>query len=313
MSAIQIEALTKSFGKFCALDGLSLTVEDGTVFGFLGPNGAGKTTTLRILTGLAHADGGGAWVDGLEVGKSAEIRSRIGYLPEEPAFYPWMTGIETLETMGQIHRIEKTERRRRVDEMLEMAGLTEAGKRRVGGYSRGMRQRLGLAQALIHRPQVLLLDEPASALDPAGRKDVLGMIEALRGQCTVFMSTHILADVERICDAVAIIDHGKLVVNARREDLIARYAIPMLALEADDADRLSQLAAEVRQMDWARAVAVEGKRLTVTVKDLAAAQRELLGRAVAAGLVVTHYEQVKPSLEDVFLRIVENGKGTRQL
>lgn len=313
MSAIQIEALTKSFGKFRALDGLSLTVEDGTVFGFLGPNGAGKTTTLRILTGLAHADGGGAWVDGLEVGKSAEIRSRIGYLPEEPAFYPWMTGIETLETMGQIHRIEKTERRRRVDEMLEMAGLTEAGKRRVGGYSRGMRQRLGLAQALIHRPQVLLLDEPASALDPAGRKDVLGMIEALRGQCTVFMSTHILADVERICDAVAIIDHGKLVVNARREDLIARYAIPMLALEADDADRLSQLAVEVRQMDWARAVAVEGKRLTVTVKDLAAAQRELLGRAVAAGLVVTHYEQVKPSLEDVFLRIVENGKGTRQL
>ncbi len=174
MSAIRIEALTKSFGKFRALDGLSLTVEGGAVFGFLGPNGAGKTTTLRILTGLAHADSGGAWVEGLEVGKSAEISSRIGYLPEEPAFYPWMTGIETLDIMGQIHRIVKAERRRRVDEMLEMAGLTEAGKRRVGGYSRGMRQRLGLAQALIHRPQVLLLDEPASALDPAGRKDVLG-------------------------------------------------------------------------------------------------------------------------------------------
>jgi len=313
MSAIRIEALKKSFGKFRALDGLSLTVEGGTVFGFLGPNGAGKTTTLRILTGLAHADSGSTWVDGLEVGKSAEIPSRIGYLPEEPAFYPWMTGIETLETMGQIHRIEKAERRRRVDEMLEMAGLTEAGKRRVGGYSRGMRQRLGLAQALIHRPQVLLLDEPASALDPAGRKDVLGMIEGLRGQCTVFMSTHILADVERICDTVAIIDHGKLVVNARRDDLIARYAIPMLALEADDAARLNQLATDVRQMDWARAVVVEGRRLTVTVKDLAAAQRELLARAVAVGLVVTHYEQVKPSLEEVFLRIVENGKGSRQL
>ncbi|MHB0988704.1 MAG: ABC transporter ATP-binding protein [Bellilinea sp.] len=313
MSAIRIEALKKSFGRFRALDGLSLTVEAGTVFGFLGPNGAGKTTTLRILTGLAHADSGGAWVDGLEVGKSAEIPSRIGYLPEEPAFYPWMTGIETLETMGQIHRIEKAERRRRVDELLEMAGLTEAGKRRVGGYSRGMRQRLGLAQALIHRPQVLLLDEPASALDPAGRKDVLGMIEGLRGQCAVFMSTHILADVERICDTVAIIDRGKLVVNARREDLIARYAIPMLALEAEDGDRLNQLAAEVRQMEWARAVVVKGKRLTVTVNDLAAAQRALLARAVAVGLVVTHYEQVKPSLEDVFLRIVENGKGSRQL
>jgi len=313
MSAIRIEALTKSFGKFRALDGLSLTVEAGTVFGFLGPNGAGKTTTLRILTGLAHADSGNAMVEGLAVGQSPEIAARIGYLPEDPAFYPWMTGIEALEYMGRIHQIEKGERRRRVAEMLEMAGLTEAGKRRVGGYSRGMRQRLGLAQALIHRPQVLLLDEPASALDPAGRKEVLSRIEGLRGQCTVFMSTHILADVERICDTVAIIDHGRLVTNARREDLIARYAIPMLALEADNHDQLNELAADVRQMNWARAVELDGRRLTVTVNDLAAAQRELLGRAVAAGLVVTHYEQVKPSLEDVFLRIVENGNDSRQL
>ncbi|MHB1384193.1 MAG: ABC transporter ATP-binding protein [Bellilinea sp.] len=312
MNAIRIEALTKAFGKIRALDGLSLEVEAGTVFGFLGPNGAGKTTTLRILTGLAHADGGNAWVDGLEVGKSAEIPARIGYLPEEPAFYPWMTGVETLELMGKIHRIDKTERRRRVDEMLELAGLAEAGKRRVGGYSRGMRQRLGLAQALIHRPPILLLDEPASALDPAGRKDVLSLIEGLRGKCTVFMSTHILADVERICDTVAIIDHGRLITHARREDLVARYALSMLALETDDLDRLPQLAAEVRQLDWVRAVELDGRRLTVTVKDLSTAQRELLSRAVTSGLVVTHYEQVKPSLEDVFLRIVENGNETRQ-
>ncbi|MHB1337616.1 MAG: ABC transporter ATP-binding protein [Bellilinea sp.] len=312
MNAIRIEALTKVFGKIRALDGLSLEVEAGTVFGFLGPNGAGKTTTLRILTGLAHADGGNAWVDGLEVGKSAEIPARIGYLPEEPAFYPWMTGVETLELMGKIHRIDKTERRRRVDEMLELAGLAEAGKRRVGGYSRGMRQRLGLAQALIHRPPILLLDEPASALDPAGRKDVLSLIEGLRGKCTVFMSTHILADVERICDTVAIIDHGRLITHARREDLVARYALSMLALETDDLDRLPQLAAEVRQLDWVRAVELDGRRLTVTVKDLSTAQRELLSRAVTSGLVVTHYEQVKPSLEDVFLRIVENGNETRQ-
>ncbi|MHB1120837.1 MAG: ABC transporter ATP-binding protein, partial [Bellilinea sp.] len=235
-----------------------------------------------------------------------------GYLPEEPAFYPWMTGVETLELMGKVHRIEKTERRRRVDEMLELAGLAEAGKRRVGGYSRGMRQRLGLAQALIHRPPILLLDEPASALDPAGRKDVLSLIEGLRGKCTVFMSTHILADVERICDTVAIIDHGRLITHARREDLIARYSIPMLVLETDDLDRLPQLAAEVRQLDWVRAVELDGRQLTVTVKDLSTAQRELLSRAVTAGLVVTHYEQVKPSLEDVFLRIVENGNETRQ-
>jgi len=311
VNAIQIEGLTKSFGKFRALNGLSLSVEAGTVFGFLGPNGAGKTTTLRILTGLAHADGGQAWVDGLEVGKSAEIPSRIGYLPEDPAFYSWMTGIEALDTMCQIHKIAAPERKRRVSELLELAGLTEAGKRRVGGYSRGMKQRLGLAQALIHRPQVLLLDEPASALDPAGRKEVLSLIEGLRGQCTVFMSTHILADVERICDTVAIIDHGQLIITAQRDALISRYAIPMLALEVDKGDQLAGLAADVRQMAWSKTVEVDGRRLTVTVNDLATAQRELLKQAVAAGLVVTHYEQVKPSLEDVFLRIVENGKEAR--
>jgi len=186
--------------------------------------------------------------------------------------------------------------------------LTESKKRRVVGYSRGIRQRLGLAQALIHRPKILLLDEPASALDPAGRKDVLNLIEGLGGQCTVFMSTHILADVERICDTVVILDHGRLVANARRADLIDRYAVPMLALEAADSLMLDGFAAQIRGLDWVRSVSVDGQRLTVTVKGLAAAQVELLKRAVAAGLVVTHYEQVKPSLEDVFLRIVENGK-----
>lgn len=312
MNAVEIKGLTRSFGRFRALDGLSLSVESGTVFGFLGPNGAGKTTTLRILAGLAHADSGSAWLDGLEVGVSREIPARIGYLPEEPAFYPWMSGIETLEYMARIHGINGAQRKQRVAEMLEMAGLTGAGKRRVGGYSRGMRQRLGLAQALIHRPRVLLLDEPISALDPAGRKDVLHMIEGLGGQCTVFMSTHILADVERICDSVAIIDRGILVTHARRGELINRYAIPMLALEANNRAHLEGFAQDIRSMAWARTVSVDGQRMTVTVKDLAAAQAELLKQAVAAGLVVTHYEQLKPSLEDVFLRILENGKGQGQ-
>lgn len=308
MSAIRIDALSKTFGSVRALDELSLSVDAGTIFGFLGPNGAGKTTTLRILTGLAHSDGGSAWVDGLEVGKSQEIRGRIGYLPEDPAFYSWMTGSEVLEMVASIHMITGSERRQRAAEMLKQVGLTEAGKRRVGGYSRGMRQRLGLAQALIHQPRVLLLDEPVSALDPAGRKDVLGLIEGLRGQCTVFMSTHILADVERICDTVAIIDQGRLVVSSQRDQLISRYAIPALALEANDPVQLQTFAEEISGIAWARDVEINAQRLLVTVNDLETAQRELLSRAVAAGMVITHYEQVKPSLEDVFLRIVENRK-----
>jgi ABC-2 type transport system ATP-binding protein len=308
MSAIRIENLVKSFGSFRALDGLTLAVEPGAVFGFLGPNGAGKTTTLRILTGLANASSGQAWLDGLEVGKSAGINARFGYLPEDPAFYPWMTGAEVLDYVGRIHGAAGTERRRRVDELLEQTGLTEARKRRVGGYSRGMKQRLGLAQALFHRPPVLLLDEPASALDPAGRKDVLNLIEGLRGQCTVFMSTHILADVERVCDTVAILDRGRLVVEAPRADLVARYAKPLLAVEVENGADLHPLAEEIRREEWAGAVEVDGQRLTVAVRNLPAAQRELPGRVLAAGLVLTRYEQVKPTLEDVFLRIVENGK-----
>lgn len=311
MNAIKIENLARSFGDVRALDGLTMQVEAGTIFGFLGPNGAGKTTTLRILTGLAHADSGSAWVDGVKVGESDELPARIGYLPEEPAFYAWMTGIETLDLMGRIHRMEVGYRRQRVHEMLELVGLAEAGKRRVGGYSRGMRQRLGLAQALIHQPPVLLLDEPVSALDPAGRRDVLNLIDSLRGTCTVFMSTHILADVERICDSVAVIDHGRLVASEQREKLIARYAVPVLILEADDPPGLARLAEEVRRLDWVRAVDLNGGRLTVTVNNLDAAQRDLLGRAVSAGLVITRYEQVKPSLEDVFLRMVENNKEPR--
>jgi len=312
MSAIEIQGLTKSFGKFRALDGLTLSVEAGSVFGFLGPNGAGKTTTLRILTGLAHADDGRAIVDGLEAGKSVKFSTLVGYLPEDPAFYPWMTGIEVLDYMCQIHRIEKKVRAQRIRELLEIAGLRDAGKRRVGGYSRGMKQRLGLAQALIHRPPVLLLDEPASALDPAGRKDVLSMIEGLRGSCTVFMSTHILADVERICDTVAIIDHGRLVIHADREALIAQYAVPNLAIEVSEPEKLTGLAEQIRQKPWSKTVNMDGRILTVTVNDLKAAQREILPMLIAAGVVVTHYEQKKPSLEDVFLDIVANGKEGRQ-
>ncbi|OGO61570.1 MAG: multidrug ABC transporter ATP-binding protein, partial [Chloroflexi bacterium RBG_19FT_COMBO_49_13] len=209
MSAVRIEELRKVFGTFQALDGLSLTVEGGTVFGFLGPNGAGKTTTIRILTGLAHATSGHAWVLGKEVtANGRETARHIGYLPEEPAFYPWMTPREFLDFVGRVFGLPAAERSSRTNELLALAGLEEAAKRRIGGFSRGMRQRLALAQALLNHPEVLFMDEPASALDPEGRKEVLDFIGSLRGQCTVFMSTHILADVERVCDTVGIINQG---------------------------------------------------------------------------------------------------------
>ncbi len=215
--AIEARGLTKRFGDVLALDRLDLAVPAGSVFGFLGPNGAGKTTTLRILAGLGHATAGTAVVAGVEVGRGGtELAGRIGYLDQDPRFYGWMTGRELLAFVGRAYGLAGSALRSRVDEVLETVGLVEAAGRRIGGYSGGMRQRLGVGQALLPRPAVLFLDEPVSALDPEGRRDVLELVGSLGGEATVFMSTHILTDVERICDRVAILDHGRLVDRSAR-------------------------------------------------------------------------------------------------
>ena len=307
MAAVRIEGLRKVFGALVALDNLSLTVEEGVVFGFLGPNGAGKTTTLRILTGLAHANSGQVWVGGKEITANRhEIAQQIGYLPEDPAFYPWMTPGEFLDYVGRVFQIRAKERSDRVKELIKLAGLEEAAKRHIGGFSRGMRQRLGLAQALFNRPQVLFLDEPASALDPAGRKEVLDFIDQLRGQSTVFMSTHILADVERVCDTIGIINHGKLVIAAQRDALVAKYAPPAFEVEVDaqTVERFLAWAEYVQHESWAKSVSIRGFVARVIVSDVNAAKRELLASITQAGLILTRYEIVHPSLEDVFLQLV---------
>jgi ABC-2 type transport system ATP-binding protein len=314
MTAVRVEALRKVFGTFVALDGLSLTVEPGAVFGFLGPNGAGKTTAIRILTGLAHATSGNAWVNGIEVvDRRQEIAHQIGYLPEDPAFYPWMNPGEFLDYVGQVFKMPASERSARVKELLKLAGLEEAAKRRIGGFSRGMRQRLGLAQALFNRPQVLFLDEPASALDPAGRKEVLEFIENLHGQCTVFMSTHILADVERVCDTIGIINHGKLVTAAPRDALLAQYAIPAFEVEVDAYSEagLSRWSEALRKESWVKTILVDGLVVRVIVNNVEIAKKEMMASITQAGLILTRYEVVRSSLEDVFLQLVGEEEAVR--
>lgn len=306
-AAIRTEGLVKEFGTFRALDELSLEVQPGKVFGFLGPNGAGKTTTIRILTGLAHATRGKVWVAGSEVNPNGQTTARrIGHLPEEPAFYGWLTPLEYLDYVGRVFGMPSTERTRRVKELLGLVGLEESARRRIGGFSRGMRQRLGLAQALINQPEVLFLDEPVSALDPAGRKEVLELIEKMRGQCTVFMSTHILADVERICDTVGIINRGKLVTIGARQELLERYAVPAFEIAVDQAsnEQLAAWAEGLRNQSWVKSITQQEGVLRVVVSDLETARNQLLASAMQAGLVLERYEVVRPSLEDVFLQLV---------
>jgi ABC-2 type transport system ATP-binding protein len=260
---------------------------------------------------LAQASAGRAWVAEVEVtgrpGSGAgALGKNFGYLPEEPAFYTWMTPRECLDYVGQLFGLSTATRRARTAELLELTGLTEVAKRRIGGFSRGMRQRLGLAQALVNQPPVLFLDEPASALDPAGRKEVLDLIERLRGRCTVFMSTHILADVERVCDGVGIIARGRLITEGPRAELLARYAVPAFELEADATSEgaLAGWAEAQRQQPWVTGASVSGRVARLSVSDVAAAKQALLPAVVAAGLVLTRYEMVQPSLEDIFLRLV---------
>jgi ABC-2 type transport system ATP-binding protein len=303
---IQIENLHKHYGPIRALDGLNMTVETGTIFGFLGPNGAGKTTTLRILTGLARATSGRANVAGVDVRLDGRrLSRRIGYLPEEPAFYPWMTPREFLDYLGRLHGFSPVECTTRTRELLELVSLAEAGKRRIGGFSRGMRQRLGVASALVHKPEVLLLDEPVSALDPVGRKEILDLIEGLRGQCTVLMSSHILADVERVCNVVGIIARGRMIVQSPREALMERYAQPVFEAETADAASARRWADRLKVQPWTASVSVDRDVVRVTVKDIARARKELLASAVAQEVLLRRYEETRPSLEDVFLQLVD--------
>jgi ABC-2 type transport system ATP-binding protein len=302
---IHIENLHKHYGSVHALDGLDMTVEAGTVFGFLGPNGAGKTTTLRILTGLANATSGQATVAGVNVSTDGRrLSRRIGYLPEEPAFYPWMNPREFLDYLGRLHGLSAAERTRQIRELLELVHLAEAGKRRIGGFSRGMRQRMGLAAALIHNPDVLLLDEPVSALDPLGRKEILALIEDLRGQCTVLMSSHILADVERVCTNVGIIDRGRMIVQSSREELLERYAQPVFEAEVESIAMADLWAHELMNQPWIAGIKVIDEKVRITVKDIAFAREELLRSAVKHKVILRRYEETRPSLEDVFIQLV---------
>jgi len=303
---IRTEALRKTYGEIVALHSLDLTVGAGTVFGFLGPNGAGKTTTLRLLAGLARPSSGQAWLAGEPAGPESRARACLGYLPEEPRFYNWMTPLEFLSGyVGGLFGHAREQASDRALELLERVGLADVARRRIGGFSRGMRQRLGLAQALMNRPRVLLLDEPVSALDPGGRRDMLEWIGQLKSETTVFMSTHILEDVERICDTIGILHRGRLVVVEARQALLARYAVPAIEVEFEaPAERIAGWAEAVRAKPGVVGTEVVGS--VVTVRLLAAdGHLSVQAAALEAGLPVIAYRVARPTLEDVFLRLVE--------
>jgi ABC-2 type transport system ATP-binding protein len=299
--------LVKRYGNVTALDGLDLEVPAGSLYGFLGPNGAGKTTTIRLLTGLAWATSGRAVVAGFDPGRDGgRLRERISHQDQHSRLYGWMTGRELLLTVGRLFGMSGPDLRSRVEDVLEKTGLVEVAGRRVGGYSGGMRQRLNLAQALINRPEVMFLDEPASSLDPAGRHAVLELLASLRGQVTVFMSSHILEDVEKVCDRVGIIDHGRLLVDSTIGELQARFAEPVFTIELEPGQGDDKLVGALQELTLVAAVGRDGPVMRVTVTDATHAGPELMRVLATSGVNVARFERVRPTLEDMFLRLVPN-------
>lgn len=317
---IQTDNLSKAYGDFYALKGIDLSVPLHSITGFLGPNGAGKSTAIKLLLGLRRPTAGTAAIFGLDIVEdSTEIRHRTGYLAQSPRFYPNLTVQETLQFVARFFYDDAAYIDRLVEESLELVGLEDKGNRIVKALSGGERQRLGIAQAQINRPDLLILDEPAAALDPMGRKKVLEIMERLRSYSTIFYSTHILDDVQRVSDRVAILNHGELIAHGPIDELLAGdgenvvYALSLVGgSEVVRARVLEQpWVADVRQSALQGAASAglnSADRWLVTVTDERAAQRELLRLVLAHEDVnVLSFGRAQVELEDVFMQLVQGG------
>jgi ABC-2 type transport system ATP-binding protein len=300
--AIETAGLRKEYGRRTVLHDLSLAVEPGEVFGFLGPNGAGKTTTVKILLGLVRPTGGTARLLGRPAADPA-ARRQVGYLPENFRFHEWMTGRELLDFHGRLAGLPADERRRRIPEVLERVGLAGRGDDRVGSYSKGMAQRIGLAQAILHRPALVILDEPTSALDPLGRRDVRDFIRGLRGEgVAVFLNSHLLGEVEMVCDRVAIVDRGRVVRAGRLDELAAGARELRLTLDAVDEPLLGLLC------PFGVVVAREATALTLALRDGCEAA-DVIAAVVGSGRRLHAAVPSHRTLEDVFVGLVGRTEG----
>lgn len=296
MDMLRITGLQKSFGDKQVLRGLDLAVPEHSIFGFIGKNGTGKTTTMKMILGLLKADAGQISVNGETVVYGQTNTNRhIGYLPDVPAFYPFMTAEEYLRFCCEISSIQKAEYESRCKELLDLVGLGNE-KHRIKGFSRGMKQRLGIAQALLNRPKLLICDEPTSALDPVGRKEILDILLSVRNQTTVLFSTHILSDVERICTDVAFLDQGVITMQGKLSDMKAQFRSEEYCLEIERETDLPQLLhafPHMRQTGPNQLSFLESQYAIADVLHLLADRK----------ISILKFERIEPTLESLFMEV----------
>lgn len=296
MNVLELKHVSKAFGNHKVLDDLSFEVSEHSIYGFIGRNGAGKTTTMKMILGLLASDAGEIQVCGEKVRFGQNQTNRyIGYLPDVPEFYDYMTPMEYLTLCGKVTGMSAGEITQRAEELLQMVGLGEA-KKRIRGFSRGMKQRLGIAQALINRPKLLICDEPTSALDPVGRKEILDILRLVRGETTVLFSTHILSDVERVCDEIAFLHQGKIALSGSVEEVKSRRKAGGFEVEfltKEDARNF------MREFNGGN---IEGHCVRFadkSEKDMLDAMRFLAENQLKAQRI----EMLEPTLEDLFLEV----------
>lgn len=294
---LQVQDLTKTYGQHQAVKQLSFEIEKGTCTAIIGPNGAGKTTTLQMLAGLLTPTSGTISFSG---SKKNDFRQMIGFLPQHPSFFSWMTAKEFLHFAGRLSHLTKTQLAAKIDETLAFVSLLDAKNRRIGGFSGGMKQRLGLAQALIHDPDLLILDEPVSALDPNGRRDVLKILHELKSRMTILFSTHVLHDAEQVCDSVIMLKEGEIKWNGSLTDL--KNNPESSAVKIKTAEPLENCFDGLSEL-----VHIEYKDLHTAILYFAGPAFDsslLLTRIIENKLHLIHFEYIQDSLEDAYLRVM---------
>lgn len=303
MSFLSVDQLTKRFGSGTPVKGISFGLERGSCTALLGPNGAGKTTTMRMLAGLIAPSAGRITVQGRQH-SSGDYRSLIGYLPQHPAFYGWMTGEEFVLYAAGLSGMGRKEARERTRTVLERVGLAEAAKRRIAGYSGGMKQRLGLAQALVHQPQLLLLDEPVSALDPIGRREVMNLLQQLRTETTILFSTHVLPDAEEVCDRIMMMRDGEIVENGELQSLADKYRRPLLTIEVDRQLAASEWLESLGARPFVQEARIQGSIALLTVDHIEEARRLILDEVSSRQIPLISFQAGATSLEEMFMKVV---------
>lgn len=300
-NVLEISGLKKSFGEKEVLQGVELTVPEKKVFGFVGRNGAGKTTTMKVTLGLLAADAGEVSVCGETVHYGNTKTNRfIGYLPDVPEYYSFMTAMEYLKFCGEITGLPSNESKGRCEEMLRLVGLADE-KHRIKGYSRGMKQRLGIAQALLGRPKLLICDEPTSALDPLGRKEILDVLVAAKEETTILFSTHVLSDVEHICDEMALLNDGKIVMQGSIEEVKSKRRSNAVEIQLEREADAKTLAGTFGGFQVI-------KPEVLLLKD-AAVVSDVLRFMADHDMPFVRVEKQEATLEDVFMEVLKSGSG----